>query len=175
MNSNIEIKYPKGVIEQYIIEILTLGFCEDFLPVCFVKNEKDLVANYKITGFRCISAITNIKAGDILNILVSLFYGIADGEKHLVFLNEYNINEKTIYVDDQLICIKIMYMPSLQPIKNHQKIIDFVDSISEKASIEGKKYLKKIKKIITEESSSYYSLIHQIEIMRQEVYLCGIE
>ena len=52
------------------------------------------------------------------------------------FLNEYNINEKTIYVDDQLICIKIMYMPSLQPIKNHQKIIDFVEQNDKKRIME---------------------------------------
>ena len=175
INSNLEIMFEKDDLEQYVIEVLTLGFCKSFLPVCFVKSSETLAANYNVSGYRKLSSIKNIAIGDLLNIVIGILHGMFDGEKHLLFSDEYEINDDTVFVDKGYSNIKMIYIPSKEESTGPEKIISFLNIILRKSSKEGEKYIKNIIDKILEVDFTYYGLINQIEEMRQEIYLCGIE
>ncbi|MEG1163592.1 MAG: DUF6382 domain-containing protein [Anaerovoracaceae bacterium] len=175
INSNLEIKYHGNVMEQYVRDILTLGFCRCFFPVCFVRSGEELMGNYKISGYRNVACIKEIAIGDILHLLTSLIYDIEDCEKHLLFCDEYEITKDTIFVDKGFNDVKMIYIPSEKEMTGPEKILELVDYLKEKASKDGQKYMDGVIKMIGEEDCNYGTLVHNMETMGQEVYLCGIE
>ncbi|HKM28330.1 MAG TPA: hypothetical protein VJY37_01460 [Anaerovoracaceae bacterium] len=178
INSNYEIKYEKNQIAKHITDILTLELSKNFFSVHFVTDGEEVTGCYKITGYKQLDTYREIAVGDLLSVFIAMLYNISDGEKHLLFSEDYQISQATVFTDKGFSNAKMVYIPEKAEVSRpsgKEKLLRFLDSMSVKISPEGNRYLQELMKYMRENNFSYTTLIHRAETMRQEVYLCGIE
>lgn len=174
INNVIEVKFEKSP-EKYVEEILSMEICKLFLPVSFIKDGDMVTAQFKTDGFTRLSAINSLAVTDIFSIIVSVFYGLKDGENHYIFPDEYEINCDTVFINKDFSDIKMIFNPPKAEKTGQEKVVEFIEELKKKCSNEGIPYLNNAAGYIKTGSSGYRAIIHHLESLRREVYLCGVE
>lgn len=175
MTGNIEIIYENHKLENYIMDMLTLKTCKLFLPAAFIKTEESVIASYQTEGCCRLSGLREIDTEDILSIVLSLLLGIDDAQRHYIFPNEYEINEESIFVQKGLHQAKVVFIPEKKDIPLADKIAVLLEELKETAHEEGKEYLDDAITFIRQDTYGSKAVIHHLEKLRKEVYLCGVK
>lgn len=175
MTANIEIIYENHKLENYIMDMLTLKTCKLFLPAAFIKTEENVIASYQMEGCCKLSSLKEIDTEDILSIVLSLLLGIDDAQRHYIFPNEYEINRDRILVQKGLHQAKLVFIPEKQDISMADKIAFLLEELKETAHEEGKEYLDDAIAFIRKDTFGSKAVIHHLEKLRKEVYLCGVK
>lgn len=175
INSCYEVKCQTGDVENYVREILTLNLCKLFFPVTFTVEGDEISGSYKIEGFKKLSVVNYIGTEDILSIVISLLKDMASCENHYIFCDEYEIDEDTVFVDKSYFMVKMIYRPCSQVKTGPERLLDLINQLKVKTSEEGLPYIEAVTEYISNNNFSYSSVIHYLEKMRKEVYLCGIQ
>lgn len=175
MNEYIEVEYRKEELEEYVIELLTMGICSLFFRGSFICNRDVLTAAYLSDGYRRLDTLKQISAVDALSVAASLFMGAHQCEKHYIFADAFMVESACVYVKKDFSDVRLLYMPAKIVKSMTEKTADLLLYLADKCSSEGASYLQRASEMIREDRYGYKSVLHQLERLRQEAYMCGIE
>ncbi|WP_161874788.1 hypothetical protein ACPW7J_08910 [Ihubacter sp. rT4E-8] len=174
MNGQTEIKYKKEKVPNYVLDILTAGAGSLFLPVGFVRDEEFLFGHYKTEGYRKLTAMKEIGTEDILGIVLGLLHGIWQGERVYLFSEIYEILPEYIFVSRGYDVIKMVFVPAEEQKKLTDKLRDLLLYLRERGHSEGYAYIDQALEFLHEDWG-YRALVHRLESLRREVYLCSVK
>lgn len=175
MNEYIEIEYRKSEVQEYVIELLTLGICNLFLKGSFINSWDVLTASYQCEGYRRLDTMEWISAEDALSVVTALYMGVHQCGQYYIPDDSFEVESRYIYIRKDFSDVKVLYMPAQIGSSIAEKIADLLLHLADKCSQEGAVYLRKCSEIVREDRYGYKSVLHQLEKLRQEAYLCGIE
>lgn len=175
MTGNIELKYEKYKLENYIMDMLTLETCKLFLPAAFIQTEEDVIASYRTEGFCKLSALKEFETEDLLSIIISLLEGIDDAQRHYIFPDEYVMNDESIYVQRDLRQIKMIFIPEKEERLLNDKIAALLEYLKEKGTEEGREYIEDAIAFVRQNTFGSKAVIHHLQTLRKEAYLCGVK
>ncbi len=175
MNSHLNMKYDKSQMGEYMIELLTLGVCDLFLRAGFVEEEGHLLASYQTEGFRPLSSVAEISTGEIFNVILRLYRGIYQCEKHCLFAELFQTDPAWIFTDQDYSRVKMVFSPSQERLPLAEQMVRVIEFLREKTKEEGRGYADRACELILHNEYGYRALIHHLENLQREVYLCGIK
>lgn len=174
INGCIEVNYEENVLHTYVMEILTLGLCSFFFKGSFIRSEASLLGTFETKGFRKLSSLNEIGTEDILTIAISILQGAVKGEQHYIFSDEYEIDVNTVFVDKSISAVKVIYLPSAEKTELSAKIGHLLRLLKGRCAEEGRAYLDNAIDFIENSGFNDQSVVHHLENLRREVYLCSI-
>ncbi|MGF6376265.1 hypothetical protein M2140_001336 [Clostridiales Family XIII bacterium PM5-7] len=175
MEQHLEVTCEEKEIKTYVIEILTLGLGTMFLPVTFIKDDQFITGVYKAEGFRRLSTIEKMNTETILDIVLSLVHGIKDGENHCLFCDEYELSTETVLINEKSHVVKLVYVPFSEGKTGMSQLLQLLQLLGEKGSEESLGYVDSAISFMQENYSSYSAIVHYLEQLRNEVYLCNVQ
>ncbi len=175
MTGNMELKYQKYKLENYIMDMLTLETCKIFLPAAFIQTEEEVIASYRTEGFCNLSTLKEIETEDLLSVVLSLLEGIDDAQRHYIFPNEYVVNDESVYVQKDLHQAKLIFIPEKEDIALNDKIVALLENLKEKGTEDGKEYMEDAIAFVRQNTFGGRAVIRHLEKLRKEVFLCGVK
>ena len=175
MNEYIEIKYAAEKVAEYVTELLTLGVCPLFLKASFISSGESLSASYQSEGFRPLTLLSTLSAEEALSIVLAVMQGVHQCEKHYIFAGQFEINTQCIFVDPLFSKVKLVYRPAEKEQTLLQKMELLLKELQKQCSEEGTSYLDSALSVFRNDDYGYKSLLHQLEKLRREAYLCGAQ
>lgn len=153
---------------------LQSGICEEILPLSVVRGKKSLRGIYHSEGYRRLSDLGILEAGQILSVVEGV---IAVQEKlrtNLFFPGEYILSPHAIFTDEKLEKYRIAYIPSAKE-RPENSLSCFVASMRRYATPDSAPYLEMLRKLAESGELGSQRLIGCIEKMKQEIRICGIK
>lgn len=175
MNEYIEIDYRREELREYVMELLTLGICSLFLRGSFVSKGDIVTAAYLSEGYRPLDSLKHISTVDALSVVTALFAGAHQCEKHYIYADEFELDSGCIYVKKDFSDVRVIYIPAKNRTSMTEKSAALLQNLAEKCTREGAAYLKKASDMIREDEYGCKSVLHLLEKLGREAYLCGIE
>lgn len=174
MNRTKRILYEPGSMPAFVIEQLTAGIMNAFLPVSFICEEETCEGIYKTESYVPFETVKEIPLKAMIEIFCRLLQILSDNEKHYFSGAEYQVNLKTAYVDLRNSQVKLLYMPMRVPRTMKQQLKDFLMSCKSKVSENGWGYLDDMADYLMREEVGYYSTIRHGEQLQYEIAVCDI-
>ncbi len=176
MNSYLTARYAKEEIPDYIVELLSLGLCDLFLPAGFVEEDGTLTCMYKTEGFRPLSSVLELSTEEIFSVAISLLHGVYQCEKHGIFSENFAVNVDCIFVDKGFDRIKMIYRKEVGAGTDFsKKLAALMRMLREKGAPSGEGYIDSAAEFLASDEYGYKAQLHHLENLRREVYLCGIQ
>ncbi|MGN0659307.1 MAG: hypothetical protein ACI4LA_06840 [Emergencia sp.] len=170
-----EMRYNAEELEEYVVDILTMGLSQMFLPAGFVREENILIASFRTEGYRPLSAIVEMHTEDVLKAALSLLQGAGQGEKVYLLPEYYEVRSDCIFVDKGFDRVRMIFVPSETPLSFSEKLADLLDDLKERSHEEGRRYVEDAAEYVRRHPWSSRSVRHHLETLRREVYLCGVQ
>lgn len=175
INGKIEVRYEQDAIKPYVLDILTLGLCRFFFSGSFVCDSGRILASYQTEGFRRLTSLKHIGTEDIFTIVISVLQGASAGERHYIFSEEYDIDAESVFVDKSISAVKLIFTPSVYKNTLSEKMIHLLHFFREVGADEGIPYIDNAAAFIEENGENDHAVIHHLENLRREIYLCSVE
>ena len=175
MTENIELKYEIHKLESYIIDLLTMEACRLFLPAAFIKTEEGVTASYHTEGYRRLADFQEMSTENVFNIMLSLTESVKDAQRHYIFEDEYEIAMDNIFVDQKISRARLLFLPAEQDVPLVDKMTVLLAKLAEIAPEEGREYIDDAIAFIRQEAFGSKAVIHHLEKLRKEIYLCGVK
>lgn len=175
MNSHAVMEYSKTQIDEYVAELLTLGICDLFFKTVFVEQEDKIMLNCQTEGFKSLDSMSELSTEEILSVAVSLLHGFYQSESHFLFTELFSLHPRWIFTDRSFSQIKMIFVPAEKKEPFPLKMDQLLKELKSKCHGEGTGYIDSACNFILEDEYGYKSLIHQLENLRREVYLCGVK
>jgi len=168
------VMYRKEELPFYIKEILALDICKVFLEVGFVDTGDQLVANYRTEGFCSLQNLSEMRTEDILSVAIELLHGIYQSEKHCIFSELYQIEPRLIFTDRTFGRVKMIFRSDPEKRPASEKLSELLHYLQKKGSEEGATYIENAAEVVRKEEYGYKAVVHHLENLRREVYLCSV-
>ncbi len=181
MNGQMEVKYGKQDMPEYVRDILTAGASRLFLPAGFVEEDELLFGHFRTEGYRNLSAVRKLETENILAVILAILHGIWQTERIYLFSEMYQIRADCIYVDRQYTDVRMVYVPAGWAKKSEmpeetltEKLEKLLETMRGSGSRQSGPYIDKVISFL-QENWGYKALVHRLEELRREVYLCGVK
>lgn len=174
INGNIEIIYEEGQIHSYVTEILTMGLCSFFFRGSFVKSGGTCRGFFQTDGYRRLSSFKEFSTEDIFSIVIAVLQGVISSERHYIFSEEYEISFSTVFADKGLSSVKLVFAPAEERIPLPEKLVSLLKGLKVKGCSEGLSYIDSAVEFIEQNGFNDKAVLHHLENLRREVYLCSI-
>ncbi len=175
MSSYITVKYEKCKMKEYITELLTMGLCDLFLQAGFVEDGEQLIGHYRTDGYRSLDSVSEITAEESLSVMIQLFRGIYQCEKHCLFENLFRLDPCRLFVNEDFSKVKTVFIPEEEEKPLTEKLADVISFLGEKGTEESAGYTERARNLILKDEYGYKAQVHHLENLRREVYLCGVK
>ena len=157
------------------MDMLATETCRLFLPAAFIQTGEGVFASYQTEGYCRLTALKENDTEDVLSIILSLLYGIEDAQCHYIYPDEYQINQESIFVKRGLHQVKAVYLPEEKASPLSEKVISLLRHLEGTVDEEGREYLDDAVTFIRQDAFCSKAVIHHLEKLRKEVYLCGVK
>lgn len=174
MNGQLEITYERGALPGYVRDILTAGASRLFLPVGFVEDGGLLSGHFRTEGYRRLSSVASAGTGELLGIVLAILHGVWQTERIYLFSELYEIRNDCIYVESDFRDVRLAFIPAAEETPLTDKLTVLLQSLRGLGSREGYGYIDKAAAFL-QEDWGYRALIHRLEELRREVYLCSVK
>ncbi len=109
LSSHVEKRYEKNKLEQYIVDILSLGLNENFFPPSIVNSGDEILVSYDTSGYTKLSSIESLNLIELLWIIKNIVKIIKKCENNFILLSKYKMSSDEIYLDEKNKIVKIIY------------------------------------------------------------------
>lgn len=175
MNRYLEIKYEASEIAEYIVELLSLGLCDLFLPAGFVDTQYGIVGTYQTEGFRPLASVAEFSTEEILSVAIRLLHGAYQSEKHCIFAGHFRISADCLFVDQGFQQVRMVFRRDASDCTFCEKLAELLETMQEKGCAEGATYIDHAAVFLRTNRYGYKAQLSYLENLRREVYLCGVK
>lgn len=166
-------------MDNFEMEILSLGRQKSFLPMTFLKEGEEIKVYYREGEYRKLSEEDIRQPYVLMDVLENLILKIAEAEKHLLFWDGYFLSLENIYVNTEDGDIRIKYAPrrkdERKKVRSEGFALSFVELL-QYISYESKvaqEYLAMLKDEIHRNRLSMKGIGKKIHEIKREIYECG--
>lgn len=203
MNGQRELTYGTQDVPEYVRDILTAGVSRLFLPVGFVEEGELLSGHFRTEGYRKLSSVSEIGTEDIFAVILGILRGVWQAERLYLFSEMYEIRPDCIYVDRGYSDVRLVFIPagrdrlpdslasekpetvseagtggadrsSEGPLPLTEKLVLLLEYLRKRGSREGWSYIDSAVGFLREDWG-YKALVHRLEELRREIYLCSVK
>ena len=170
MKNYIETTWKREEMKEYIRDLVQAEEVSIFLPASFVINGEEVRCLNKIMDMEPVAAMTDIDAGEAMEMITSFLRNMKESERKYVFCDSYYIDCELIYADKDEADIKVCYLPSENDSDINAKLMDFLIFLENKVSEEGLGYLLELEHYMEDKTPSYSTLRRYIWKMGREIH-----
>lgn len=177
MSGRLEVIYGKQEIPEYVRDILAAGASRLFLPAGFVEEGELLSGHFRTEGYRKLSSMGDIGTENIFSVILGILRGVWQTERIYLFSEMYEIFPDCIYVKQGYTDIRMVYVPSeiQKPPKSlTEKLEALTEYLRKHGSQESWPYMDKVIAFLGGDWG-HRALVHRLEELRREVYLCSVK
>ena len=174
MNQKKEVFYGKKGLPEWIVEQLTMGTMDGFLPASFIETENGLEGIFSADGYRPLSHLHNLSTEELFQMLCQLISQMENNESHYLYPERYLMNLETIYYDPLKNRVKLIFLPNEEELSGQEQLLRLITDCKRMISEEGEGYLDSLAEEMRTDSMNYRSAIRRCELLQQEIYVCDI-
>lgn len=174
MSGQLELVYTDGVFPEYVRDILSAGGSSLFLPAGFVEDSGTLYGYFETEGYRKLSSAGEVGTEALLGLLLKLLRGIRQTEQIYIFSEMYEIRPDCCFVDRDGRDLRMVYVPARRRLPLAEKLAALLKTLQGQCTEEGRRYLSRAAAYL-QEDWGYRALVHRLEELQREAYLCGVK
>lgn len=170
MKNYVETRCRLRDVKAHIMTLVQAEEVNIFLPATFVINDEDVKCLHKTFDMEPVSNMTDIEAGDAMEMITSFLRNMKESERTYVFCDNYHIDNDLIYADNMLRDVKVCYEPSENDSGLNDKLMGFLIFLENKVSEDGLGYLLELEHYIEDNNPGYDTLRRYIWKMGREIH-----
>ena len=155
-------------------DILARGDCKAFLHASFVYEEQKVRIYYETTGYKRLSSWKEVQAKDLLCVIEKLIQSMELARDYLFFPEEYILSTDSIYLNDEMDALKLIYIPADRKISASKSMENFLNAFGRITTENGRMYLHTLKYLLTAEDIKYEKILYFIDELITEASICNI-
>lgn len=155
-------------------ERIFFGELDGILDANYIVTGEIVKVYYSISNFSSMKNLNSIGAIEAVNLLGGVMECIFDLSDHLIWPEEYIINENIVFISDTGE-IKFAYIPDKNRIDLKIKVKEIYEKIFEKTNLTGKEYLEIImREMESNKVNSKEKIIKLVNSIKEEINVYGI-
>lgn len=174
MSGQLELIYTGETLPEYVRDILNAGDSGLFLPAGFVEEDGVFHGYFRTEGYRKLSSAGEVGTEAMLGLLLKLLHGIRQAEQRYISSELYEIRPDCVFVDEGYRDLRLVYVPAEDMLPLPEKLAALLQALQKQCTGEGLSYLNRAAEFLKEDWG-WRALVHRLEELRREAYLCSVK
>lgn len=170
MDNKIIVRYAK---EEFLyeekLEILMEGVCKSIFPVSIIHEKDAILSCIHTSGYKPLSNLVDIPADVILSVIEKIIIAIEECSQFLIFPEEYVLNMRNIYINNNYDDIKMVYIPDKRREKVEFKLRFLLNKLKNTTKADEWSYINNIIEMYSVRGISLAKLKYLTSRVAQEI------
>lgn len=169
MQNHLTVNYIDNSLKDYEKDILTLGVCDAFLRVCFIKDKNITRGIYMTENFVKLEDLDGLSQNEGLSIAINMIRNIMQTERHCIFSEELDLSKKNCFVNCKTWDVKFYLLKdsNLRPFR--EKLIDVMESVFELLPEYDGQLMRDAIEYVGKSENNLKAVLRYLERLRQEI------
>lgn len=171
-----EIVSQVNELPEFIEDILSMGLVDGFMSLSVVRINNEKKYNFDEKMYKALETFNELTITESLNLMKKVFKVILSAEEILLFLDDYIITDKNLFLDYKKENIKIKYEYSADnKDSSKNKIIGIIKIFEKKINDAGIKYVENLIEYGGTIDYDLKLIEKEIDKMLMEIEYCQVE